>query len=138
MRAFRAMCCVVACSALVADLAAGNYPAGGGPQSFTYQDGTVELGDGSVLGWEPPDDSGSPMARVQGAALRLLDREAFHAIGSFKLPNLDPGSVIRALDIQFGVSMNAALDGAVGRGWSVNFGRIPEEDRKSTRLNSSH
>lgn len=110
-------------------LAAG-YPAGAGApvQSFDYAEGTTDLGDGTRIGSDQAAGLGFPVAGVFDGVLRLSAKIATNAIGSFKLPDLDPGNVVRSFDLKFSVAMNAQPDGNPGEGWSVNFGRIPEDN----------
>ncbi len=107
---------------------AGSYPPGTATQGFDVADGTTDLGDGSAIGSEPILAGGSPVAGVYGSALRLSDRAATNAIGSFKLPDLDTNNVIKSFDLKFNVIMNGASDGTAGEGWSINFGRIPRDN----------
>ena len=107
---------------------AASYPAGVSSQTFDFPDGTVSLSDGSQIGSEVGVGGGSPIAGVFNAALRLSSKNVTNAIGSFKLPDLDPGNVVRSFDLKFTVLMNSLPDGLPGEGWSVNFGRIPADN----------
>src|SRR5436190_16074742 len=99
----------------------GNYPNGNASQGFEQGDGTVELTDGSTIGSEGATEGGTPVAGVFGAMLRLADKGTPNAIGSFKLPDLDPNSVIKGFDLQFNVATTGPTEGPAGEGWSVNF-----------------
>jgi hypothetical protein len=107
---------------------AASYPPGNSNQLFEFADATVDLADGTVIGSDQPAGSGSPVAGVYGKVLRLADRNTPHAIGSFKLPDLDPGHVIRSFDLKFNVVMDTRTGASPGEGWSVNFGRIPKDN----------
>lgn len=107
---------------------AASYPPGNANQPFDFADATVDLSDGSVIGSDQPTGSGPPVAGVYGKVLRLAERTMTNAIGSFKLPNLDPGNVIRSFDLKFNVVMDSPAGASPGEGWSVNFGRIPKDN----------
>ena len=68
------------------------------------------------------------MAGVFGTALRLAEKTTTNAIGSFKLPVLDPGNVIKSFDLRFMAAMGSPAAGSPGEGWSVNFGGIPDDN----------
>lgn len=106
----------------------GSYPLGKSPQDFEVSDGTVDLADGSLIASTAQSGDGRPVAVVQGGMLRLVDKGTVNAIGSFKLPDLDPGNVIKGFDLKFGVTMGAGTGLSTGEGWSVNFGRIPNDE----------
>ena len=97
-------------------------------QSFDFAEGIVELGDGSLIGSNQKTAAGTPVAGVFATALRLADKATLNAIGSFNLPDLDPGNVIKNFDLKFSVAMDGPATGLPGEGWSVNFGRIPNDD----------
>ncbi|MSU36276.1 MAG: hypothetical protein EXS36_14505 [Pedosphaera sp.] len=107
---------------------AGSYPPGKPPQEFDVSDGTVDLADGSRIASTAQASNGTPVAVVQGGMLRLVDRGTLNAIGSFKLGDLDPGNIIKGFDLRFGVTMGAGTGLSTGEGWSVNFGRIPNDE----------
>ncbi|MBI4657586.1 MAG: CotH kinase family protein [Verrucomicrobia bacterium] len=107
---------------------AASYPAGNATQSFDFSDGIVDLGDGSVIGSDAKTGTGAPVAGVYGGALRLTDNAMLNAIGSFKLPDLDPGNVIKSFDLKFTVVMDSQSAASPSEGWSVNFGRIPNDN----------
>ncbi|MBM3836906.1 MAG: hypothetical protein FJ398_02890 [Verrucomicrobia bacterium] len=107
---------------------AASYPPGNSNQIFEFTDATVDLADGTLIGSDQPAGSGAPVAGVYGKALRLAERNAPHAIGSFKLPDLDPGNVIKSFDLKFNVIMDTPTGAASGEGWSINFGRIPKDN----------
>ncbi|MEO8427221.1 MAG: CotH kinase family protein [Verrucomicrobiota bacterium] len=110
-------------------LFAGNYPtATNAFQTFEFADGIAELGDGSQIGSDQPAGSNLPVAGVFATALLLAEKNTTNAIGSFKLPDLDPGNVIKSFDLRFTVMMGAPDAGSPGEGWSVNFGRIPSDN----------
>src|SRR5438093_12174153 len=72
---------------------AGSYPAATNlVQTFEFADGITDLGDGALIGSEQPAGTNPPVAGVFGTALRLAEKTATNAIGSFKLPDLDPGN----------------------------------------------
>jgi len=107
---------------------AGGYPIGSGTQTFDFPNGTTDLGDGSSLGADLPAGTPSPMTGVFDNALRLLDRRATNAIGSFKLPDLDPNNVVRVFDAKFNVIMDKDSGQATGEGWAFSFGAIPGDN----------
>src|SRR6185436_18243936 len=81
---------------------AGSYPAATNlSQIFDVADGIIQLGDGSLIGSEQPAGTNPPVAGVFGSALRLAEKTTTNAIGSFKLPDLDPGNVIKSFDLRF-------------------------------------
>ena len=106
---------------------AGSYPADGSTQAFDYPSRTVDFGDGSVIGSDKTTGGGSPVAGVVSSALRLADKSTKDAIGSLKLPDLDPGNAVGGFDLAFDLIMNKATAGSVGEGWSLNFGDLPED-----------
>lgn len=109
---------------------AASYPAGAGnvSQTFDFPDAATTLPDGSTIGSDQSADVTSPFAGVFGNALRLANKNVTNAIGSFKLPDLDPGNVLRSFDLKFELRMEALPGGSAGEGWSVNFGRLPEDN----------
>ena len=110
-------------------LVAGTYPSNETFQTFDFTDATTDLGDGSVIGSEQAGGTGnSPVAGVYGSALRLVDLSVPGSVGSFKLPDIDPDSAIKSLDLRFSLILDRATDGTVGEGCSVNFGNIPEDN----------
>ena len=109
-------------------LLAGSYPTTISPQAFEFANATADLGDGSLIGSDQKTASGFPVAGVYGKTLRLVEKDTTNAIGSFKLPDLDPGNVIRSFDLKFGVVMESPSGETPGEGWSVNFGRIPKDN----------
>ena len=106
----------------------GAYPGRNLAQSFSYPDGTTDLGDGSILGSERTPAGGGPVAMIMGSRLVLSERNSPHTVASFKLPDLDPANVIRSLDVSFGVFMDKDPGAPAGEGWSLNFGRIPADN----------
>ncbi len=111
-------------------ITAASYPPGSVIllQTFDVADGTTNLVDGSVIGSDQTSDVPIPVAGIYNAALRLLTKEVTNSIGAFKLPDLDPGNVVRGFDLKFLVRMEGATNGGVGEGWSINFGKIPEDN----------
>ena len=110
-------------------LLAGSYPAATNlSQTFDVADGVIDLVDGSLIGSEQPAGTNPPVAGVFGTALRLAEKTTTNAIGSFKLPDLDPDNVIKSFDLRFTVAMGSPAAGSPGEGWSVNFGRIPQDN----------
>lgn len=107
---------------------AGSYPAGVAIQLFSQADGVTNLGDGSVAASDRQTAAGTTVAGVYGGMLRLADKGTANAVGSYKLPDLDPGNVINSLDVKFNVAMNRIGTDPAGEGWSLNFGRIPEDN----------
>ncbi len=107
----------------------GTYPAGrSATQAFDFPAGTVDLGDGSSLGSDGAPPGGGPVAMIIGAALRLTDRNTPNSVGSFKLPDLDPANVVRSFDVSFSVAMDKDSGALAGEGWSINFGRVPNDN----------
>ncbi len=107
---------------------AGTYPSGGATQSFSQPDATVLLSDGSTIGSDFQTVDGLPEAGVYNGTLRLADQGTTNSIGSFKLPDLDPGNVIKSFDLNFSVVMSSLAGTEAGEGWSVNFGAIPPDN----------
>ncbi len=122
-RLWATICLSTTCIAL-----GGSYPTGKFPQGFDVPDGTVDLADGSLIASTAQTPDGTPVAVVIGGMLRLIDKGTTNSIGSLKLPDLDPGNVINAFDLKFGVVMGAGSGPVTGEGWSVNFGRIPNDE----------
>jgi hypothetical protein len=123
-----ALSLLAACLIPTQVILAGSYPPGATPQTFDFTPGTLDLSDGSSIGSDKKTSSGLPVAGVYDSALRLVDKNTTNAIGSFKLPNLDPGNVIKSFDVRFTVVMDGLASGAPGEGWSLNFGRIPNDN----------
>ena len=132
---FAQLTMLLASGVLCATLLGGSYPTNNVTQGFDRPDGTLDLADGSTIGADGKLADGSPVAAIYGSALRLTDKGTTNAIGSFKLPDLDPGNVIKSFDLRFTVIM-AAPTGTIdnpagnsaGEGWSVNFGNIPPDN----------
>src|SRR5262245_26101064 len=120
---------VSACFVPTHFMLAGSYPTATNlSQTFDFADGITVLGDGSLIGSEQPAGTNPPVAGVFGTALRLAEKSTTNAIGSFKLPDLDPGNVIKSFDLRFTVMMGNPDSGPPSEGWSVNFGRIPNDN----------
>ena len=116
------------CLAFVHICQAGTYPSNATFQTFDFPDGTVDLGDGSAVGADLHPGANSLPVGVYGAALRLSEKSTPHTIGSFKLPDLDPGNAIRSFELKFSLILDSAPDGNTGEGASLNFGRIPQDN----------
>ena len=108
---------------------AANYPATGS-QLFTYANGAVPgtggWNDGSMLSSTAVGTPLVPVASVQANALRLAADGVPGTTASFKIPELDVGLDISALNIVFNVKLFSA--GVSGNGFSVCFGDIPSSD----------
>jgi hypothetical protein len=128
MHQIRFLLSAAACFLSTHSVMAASYPTGNLNQTFEFADATVDLADGSAIGSDQKTGAGLPVAGVFGAALRLSERNATNAIGSFKLPDLDPGNVIKSFDLKFNVGMDSTAGAAPGEGWSANFGRIPNDN----------
>ena len=130
MHPLRCTLWAVAFLLLLPRITAGNYPAGNGTlsQSFDFPDATTNLLDGSLIGSDQAADLTLPVAGVFANALRLSSKDVTNAIGSFKLPDLDPGSVIRTMDLKLNLRMETAAGADPSEGWSINFGRIPADN----------
>jgi len=130
MRICRLLCRVLslALSLLVAQ--AASYPTGAGliKQTFDFPEATTDLNDGTALGADHPPEITTPVTGIFGGRLQLIDKAATHVIGSFKLPDLDPGNVVRSFDLTFSVGMEPLSTGEPGEGWSVNFGGLPADN----------
>ncbi len=107
---------------------AGSYPAGTVLQTFDFADTTVDLMDGSIIGSDQKTADGSPVAGIYGVGLRLADKSTTNAIGSFKLPDLDPANVIKSFDLKALVTTAKLAGSPGGEGWSINFGKIPDDN----------
>ncbi len=107
---------------------AGAYPVGSGTQTFDFPNGTTDLADGSTIGADVPPGRPTPMAGIFDNTLRLLDRASTNSIGSFKLPDLDPNSVVRVFDAKFNVFMDKDSTQTSGEGWAFSFGPIPGDN----------
>lgn len=108
-------------------LQAGKY----GSQSFSYTSNSVPgVGtwqDGTTLSSTTPGYVGTqPIASVQSGMLRLTKDGEYGTVTAFKIPDLDKSQDITAFSFSTGVRMNAV--GTPGRGWSMNFGSIPQTD----------
>gem|GEM_PF-398007 len=105
----------------------GTYPGPNQLQTFDYADGTVDLGDGSRANAQRESGVGG-IGEVRGGTLWLSERSTLNAVGSYRLPNLDPANVIKSFDISFGIVMDLGSATVAGEGWSLNFGRIPDDN----------
>lgn len=114
--------------AAIPSLVAGSYPLGLFNQLFDKPDQALDLEDGSRIHSSQSTSSGLPVAAIYSGVLRLADLATPNAISSFKLPDLDPGNVVKSFDIKFSITMNASPGSAAGEGWSLNFGLVPEDD----------
>src|SRR4051794_39080237 len=99
-------------------LRAGTY----GPQPFTFANGTVNVGDGSVIA-STTVTGGQPTCSVQNNALRLTGNGTGSTNASFKLPVIDPGKEVASFDITYNLIFSAS--GQPADGYSLNFGPIP-------------
>ena len=118
----------ILCFTSLLGLMAGQYPSNATFQTFDVADATLDLGDGSAIGFEQAGAADSPVAGVYGSTLRLVGKSVANSVGSFKLPDLDPGSTIKSLDLRFSLILDSSSDGSAGEGCSVNFGRIPDDN----------
>ena len=118
------------CTGQVLPAVAGTYPTTGGPQGFTYTNGTVPGGitwnDGTALNSTLTGTPPVPVASVQSNALRLTANGVPDTITSFKLPEIDLGLDVSALTVNFNLKLSAT--GTAGEGFAVNFGDIPPSD----------
>jgi hypothetical protein len=103
------------CSAVSSSLEAGTY----GTQAFTFANGTVNLGDGTVIA------SNDGTASVQTNALRLTANGTGSTAASFKLPDLDPGKEVQSFDVTYKLRFFAS--GTPADGYSLNFGNLPND-----------
>ena len=110
--------------AFPAPLHAGRYPASGTQTFESYAIGATNLGDGTAI------SSNNGVASVQangfGKGLMLTRDGTGGTLGSFKVPDLDPGREMAAFDATFTVRMTAG--GTPADGWSLNVGPIPAGD----------
>ena len=97
-------------------LEAGNY----GTQAFTFGNGTVSLGDGTVIA------SNDGIASVQNNALRLTANGTGGTAASLKLANLDPGKEVQSFDVTYRLRFFAS--GTPADGYSLNFGNLPSDN----------
>ena len=120
--------CASAGLAIVQLCQAGVYPSGSTFEVFDFPDGTVDLNDGSTVGADLAPGVDPAHVGIYGSALRLIEKTTPDTIGSFKLPDLDPGSAIRSFEVKFSLILDTPAEGNAGEGLSLNFGRIPQDN----------
>ncbi len=100
---------------------AGQYPAAG-PQTFTFADGTTNLGDASVVGSTFP----GTYTKVMSNKLLLANKTFSGNSGSWRIPNLDVGVSVQEFNVTFTAGMfKSSGTQQPGKGWALNFGAIP-------------
>ena len=108
-------------TALCLPAQAGQYPATG-IQTFTFPDGTTNLGDTSVVGSSFP----GTYTKVLSNKLLLANKSFSGNSGSWRIPNLDVGASIQEFNVTFTAGMvKSSGTQQPGKGWALNFGAIP-------------
>lgn len=89
-------------------------------QSYTFPNGTTDLGDGSSI------RSNNNVASVQNNRLRLTQNGVGNSLASYRLPVLDPGREIESFSMEFDLTLFETPGGnPPADGFSINFGAIP-------------
>lgn len=102
---------------------AGRYPSSG-TQTFSFANGTKDLGDGSIISSSATDATTS----VQNNSLRLVNYGTNFTKAAFKLPDLDPGLSVTSWDVSCSMSMRVPVGATPADGWALNIGPIPADN----------
>lgn len=112
---------LLATAAVTLPAHAGRYPAAGS-QTFTFADGTTNLGDTSVVN----SSFVGTYTKVMTNKLLLGNRAWSGNSGSWRIPNLDVGAAVESFDATFTAGMfKSSGTQQPGKGWALNFGPIP-------------